>query len=88
MRPEVIANILGCTVEEEEPFTVTGTEARVIQMIAERQKLGIAKYGTTVADNPLSLREWLQHALEESLDMSVYIMRAIEQIDRGADDGK
>jgi hypothetical protein len=66
----------------------TGTEARVIEMIAERQKLGIQKYKTTVADNPLSLREWLQHALEESLDMSVYIMRAIEQIDSKADDLK
>lgn len=88
MRPEVIANILGCTVEEEEPFTVTGTEARVIQMIAERQKLGINKYGTTVADNPLYLRDWLVHQLEELLDAAVYAMRAIEEIDRKQDDLK
>ena len=62
-------------------MTPTGTEARVIALIAERQKLGIAKYGTTVAENPLSLRQWLQHALEESLDQSIYLQRAIDEID-------
>lgn len=69
-------------------MSATGTEARVIAMIAERQKLGIAKYGTTVADNPLSLREWLKHQLEELLDAAVYCQRAIEAIDRKGDDGK
>jgi len=49
--------------------------------IAERQAKGIAKYGTTVADNPLSLRSWLQHAYEETLDKAVYLKRAIAEID-------
>jgi succinyl-CoA synthetase alpha subunit len=88
MKPEVIANILGCTVEEEQPFIVSGTEARVIQMIAERQMRGISKYGTTVAKNPLTLREWLQHQLEELLDAAVYCQRAIEELDAKADDLK
>jgi len=35
-----------------------------------------------VADNQLSLREWLQHALEESLDQAVYLRRAIAEIDK------
>ena len=61
--------------------TATGTEAAVCELIARRQALGIAKYGTTVADNPLSLRQWLQHALEESLDQSVYLARAIAALD-------
>lgn len=65
----------------------TGTEAAVCQMIADRQQLGIAKYGQTVAANPLCLRDWLQHALEETLDKAVYLKRAIEEIDAacGAD---
>ena len=63
-------------------MTPTGTEARVIALIAERQKLGIAKYGTTVAENPLTLRQWLQHALEESLDQAIYLQRAIEELDK------
>ena len=41
--------------------TATGTEARVCQLIAARQQMGVSKYGTTVSANPLVLREWLQH---------------------------
>ena len=58
-----------------------GTEAKVCNLIASRQRHGIAKYGMTVANNPLALRAWLKHALEESLDQAVYLMRAIEEID-------
>lgn len=66
----------------------TGTEAKVCDLIALRQQIGIKKYGTTVAANPLNLRQWLVHALEESLDLSIYLCRAIEQIDKTEDDGK
>ena len=67
---------------------VTGTEARVCELIAARQRLGIAKYGTTVASNPLSLRQWLMHSLEEKLDDAVYMARAIEELDKQGDDLK
>lgn len=60
----------------------TGIEALVCEEIAMRQQKGIAKYGTTVADNPLALRQWLQHALEEALDKAVYLRRAIAEIDK------
>ena len=62
-------------------MSATGTEARVCADIATRQKLGLAKYGATVEANPLSLRAWLQHAYEESLDQAIYLRRAIEEID-------
>ena len=58
-----------------------GTEASVCLDIGSRQEMGIAKYGTTVADNPLSLRQWLQHAYEETLDKAIYLKRAIAEID-------
>lgn len=58
-----------------------GTEQKVISLIEQRQKLGIAKYGTTVADNPLSLKEWLQHQLEELLDAAIYVQRAIDELE-------
>lgn len=67
---------------------VTGTEARLCDMIAKRQQAGIKKYGTTLRGNPLSHRQWLIHALEESLDLSAYLMRCIEEIDKKADDRK
>ena len=69
-------------------MSATGTEARVCEMIASRQRLGIAKYGQTVANNPLALRQWLQHQLEELLDAAVYCQRAIEEMDKADDDGK
>lgn len=67
---------------EKENVLIHGTEAAVCMDIAMRQKMGIAKYGTTVADNPLTLRQWLQHAYEETLDKAIYLKRAIEQIDK------
>lgn len=63
------------------PPKPTGTEAAVCADIARRQQLGILKYGVTVADNPLELRAWLQHAYEECLDQAVYLRRAIAEID-------
>lgn len=60
----------------------TGIEADLCAEIAARQIKGIQKYGTTVADNPLTLREWLQHALEEALDQAVYLKRAIAELDK------
>lgn len=59
----------------------TGTEAKVCALIEKRQAMGIAKYGTTVADNPLALKEWLQHQLEELLDAAIYVQRAIDELE-------
>lgn len=43
---------------------VTGIERMVCNDITSRQAKGINKYGTTVADNPLALIEWVRHAKE------------------------
>lgn len=67
-------------------LTVSGTEAAVCADIFRRQQLGIKKYGVSVAENPLPLRAWLQHAYEETLDQAVYLKRAIEELD--GDGGK
>ena len=69
-----------------EPHTVgvflpEGIEAEVCADIARRQAFGKNKYGTTVAENPLSLRAWLVHAFEEALDQAIYLKRAIAEID-------
>jgi hypothetical protein len=61
---------------------VSGTEARVCVDIAERQKKGFLKYGTSVERNPLSHKEWLQHAYEEALDMAIYLRRSIEEMEK------
>ncbi len=66
----------------------TGIEAMVCADIAKRQQLGLVKYGTTVAANPLPLREWLEHQYQELLDAAVYCRRAMAEIDRTSDDFK
>ncbi len=60
----------------------TGTEAKVCADIVARQKTGIKKYGVTVEQNPLTLRQWLQHAYEEGLDQVIYLRRAMDEHDR------
>lgn len=62
-------------------FLEDGVEAEVCADIARRQAFGKNKYGTTVAENPLSLRCWLVHAFEEALDQAIYLKRAIAEID-------
>ena len=62
------------------PHVPLGIEAEVCADIAHRQKLGVAKYGITVADNPLPLEAWLQHAYEETLDEAIYLKRAISEL--------
>lgn len=59
----------------------SGTEERVCQDIAKRQRLGMSKYGTTVEQNLTSRRETLQHAYEEALDLAIYLKRSIELFD-------
>ncbi len=65
-----------------------GIEKMVCDDIAERQAMGIRKYGTTVQDNPLPLADWLQHAYEEALDMAIYLKRAIVEQHKQQDDLK
>jgi hypothetical protein len=60
----------------------TGTEADVCFDIALRQRKGLEKYGTTVSDNPLEARAWVQHAYEELLDGAVYLKRLLQAIDQ------
>ena len=57
------------------------TEQLVVRDIFLRQMRGMAKYGKTVAENPLPFREWLQHAYEEMLDGAVYLKRIMQELD-------
>jgi succinate dehydrogenase flavin-adding protein (antitoxin of CptAB toxin-antitoxin module) len=54
--------------------------AMVIAQFRERSKRGIKKYNTTLAENDLSLVQWLEHAKEEAMDQVLYLERAIHEI--------
>lgn len=49
--------------------------------LLSRSKLGIAKYGVTLDRTDLNLRDWLQHAYEETLDQANYLKRSIIELD-------
>lgn len=49
--------------------------------LLSRSQVGIAKYGTTLARTDLGLRDWLQHAYEETLDQANYLKRCILELD-------
>ncbi len=56
-------------------------EESVIEEIRKRSQVGFKKYGKTMTRTDISVREWLQHALEEALDLSVYLKRVIMEMD-------
>ena len=53
---------------------------KVRDMLLQRSNTGIEKYGCTTCRNDLTERQWLQHALEEALDLAVYLQAAISRI--------
>ena len=57
------------------------TESEVCKNILDRQQLGIKKYGRTVAGNPLTERQWIQHGYEEALDLAIYLKRLMQEMD-------
>ena len=62
-------------------MTVSNTTAALIALLQQRDALGRAKYGTTLDRTDLSLRDWLQHQLEELRDAAGYAMAAIRKLD-------
>jgi len=56
-------------------------EDNVCDMIQQRAAVGLKKYGVTLERTDLSVKEWLQHLLEEQLDAACYTMKIIMQID-------
>lgn len=54
------------------------------ELLLQRSIAGLAKYGVTTERNDLTLSQWLQHALEEVLDLANYLQAAKTQIERDA----
>jgi len=52
----------------------------VIDKFKTRSEVGVKKYGTTLADNPADLEEWLNHLQEELMDAVAYIERIKQEI--------
>jgi hypothetical protein len=55
-------------------------EDQVCKKIQERAKIGLSKYGVTLADDTLSIQELLIHAQEEAMDLANYIEAILEKL--------
>lgn len=53
---------------------------QLISEFEKREKRGLRKYGTTMDRTDLSLSEWVQHALEEAMDLSLYLTKIKQQL--------
>ena len=85
---QVKVHLAWVSAKKLENLSVSGIEAQVCADIALRQAKGINKYKTTVADNPLTEREWHQHHYEELLDAAIYVKKKMHLMDQLQDDGK
>lgn len=45
----------------------------VIDQLKMRSEAGFNKYGTTLERDDLSILDWIQHAQEEAMDLSLYL---------------
>lgn len=57
-------------------------------LLLSRSEVGLKKYGCTTDRTDLNLADWLRHALEEALDLAVYLQRALIEVEREMDDEK
>jgi hypothetical protein len=65
--------------EEEGGRGMSTIEDKVCEKIQGRAEVGLKKYGVSMADEVLSLREWLIHLQEELMDAAVYVEKLIQE---------
>jgi hypothetical protein len=53
---------------------------QVVQKFNQRSQRGIEKYGTTLDRDDLSIEEWVDHAIEESMDFILYLYKIKTEI--------
>ena len=63
------------------PVTDTIVDS-IIDRFIQRSVIGKSKYGTDMDRTDLSLKEWLQHSIEEKLDDILYMQRALKELER------
>ena len=76
---------LGAEIEMLEPKELTEaidtilTQDSILESLIEKYKqrseLGIKKYNTTLDRNDLTLLDWINHAQDEAMDLSLYLQK-------------
>jgi hypothetical protein len=52
----------------------------VINRLKDRARIGFEKYGTDLDRKDLITEQWIEHAIEEALDFSLYLTKLKEQL--------
>ena len=63
----------------------------IVDKFKERSEVGIKKYNTTLDREDLTTEQWISHAIEESMDLILYLerfKRDITNIKKAVRDGK
>lgn len=66
--------------EQWSSYTWDPVVDKVIKQLIDRSKLWQKKYNTTLENNNLSLKQWLQHTLEELMDACNYLQKTIDTL--------
>jgi hypothetical protein len=53
---------------------------RIAHLLRSRSETGIRKYGTTMDRTDLEIKQWIDHAIEESLDHALYLMKLKDEL--------
>lgn len=53
---------------------------RIAMLLKNRSETGIRKYGTTLDRTDLEVKQWIDHAIEEALDLALYLERVKSEI--------
>jgi hypothetical protein len=53
---------------------------RIASLLRSRSETGIRKYGTTLDRTDLEVKQWIDHAIEESLDHALYLMKLKDEL--------
>lgn len=61
----------------EDPVVVAN-----IRKLEARSQRGMLAYGTSMEDNPASSLEWIDHAIEEALDLANYLEKLKRELNK------
>lgn len=56
-------------------------EEQVCEKIPQRSEVGKKKYGVSMEEEVLSIRQWLTHLQEELMDAAVYVEKLLEMVE-------
>lgn len=71
---------LNIVVKDHEEITSDSIVNAIVDKFKSRSEVGIKKYKTTLDRSDLSIEQWLDHAIEENMDMLLYMYKLKSEI--------